>query len=455
MNADLGRVAGTPDNRPLGMSPPIGIGGSADGKLQLAYRWYREQEGAIQALGAEKLGLLQHYDVPGMETALALCFWGRSGSFLLASYLDGHDDIVMLPMVRSEAIYPFFHEYRSLSIWEKLVAYPVYSEGHSEGKFFEGDFTIPAADYYAAIHALFAVYGGRSAEWLDTRPRFFQFVHAAYAVATGRRPGNPRPLMVYAQHWTNEEQAGRFVEDFPSGRFIHTVRDPISALDSWFDRQVEMQIWAHGAGDRAPYRSRYLSPAVETVKGLVTWDRAHRGMDARTRAIRFEDLHIAPEATMRRLADWLGIAYRPCLLESTWNRTPYVIEIRGVPCCGPDPANARRRWKNLNPLDRLLIFALLYDNFSSWNYPCPGPMRRRWLRLCIIAALWLIPMKMEMASVRIVMRIQVLPALRRGRLGFACGAIAYLFQRRLRMMLLILTQAHARLTGKWRGLKLL
>jgi hypothetical protein len=87
------------------ISIPIGIGGSADPILRRAFRSYRGAEGAIQALESEKLDLLQHYDVPGMETAVAICYWGRSGSLLLASYLDGHDDIVILPMLASEAIY--------------------------------------------------------------------------------------------------------------------------------------------------------------------------------------------------------------------------------------------------------------------------------------------------------------------------------------------------------------
>jgi hypothetical protein len=429
------------------MPLPIRFGGSADAILQGAYRSYGREERAIEALGSEKLDLLRRYDVPGMESAVALCFWGRSGTYLLASFLDGHDDIVLLPMIAGESIYPFFHEYESLSVWEKLVAYPAYSEvklGH-EAAFFTGDFAISPAGYYAAIHALFKVYGDKPAQWLAARPRFFQFLHAAYAVAIGQRPGNSRPLMLYAQHWTDEGLAARFVEDFPSARFIQTIRDPISAFDSWFDRELDMNTYA--VRQRLAAASRYVSPAVETARHLLTWDRAHRGMEARTRAIRFEDMHLALEATMRGLADWLGIAYRPSMLASTWNRVPYVVEIRGVPCCGPNPENARRRSKNLGFADRLMVFALLHQNFVAWRYPSPKAMRRRWIRLCVIASIWLVPMKMELTTARWVLRLQALPSLRGGRLGFAGRAPMFLFNRRLRMMWLIATQARARLAG--------
>jgi hypothetical protein len=436
------------------ISIPIGMGGSADPILQRAFRSYRDAEGAIQALESEKLDLLQQYDVPGMETAVSICFWGRSGSLLLASYLDGHDDIVILPMLASEAIYLCFYEYRSLSVWEKLLAYPEYSEFRksSEAALFKGDFAIAAAEYYAAVHALFAIYGDRPAAWLDSRLRFFQLVHVAYAVATGRRCGNPRPLMIYAQHCTDDEVATRFVEDFPSARFIHTIRDPISSFDSWFDRVLELRtVWCHPT-DVDPH---YFSPGFDAVRDLLTWDRAHRGMEARTRAIRFEDLHLAPEATMRRVADWLGIPYVPCLIESTWNGTPWVVKVRGVAWCGSNPDNARRRSNNLDLADRLLMYALLRDNFIAWNYPSPKAMRQRWIRLCILAMLWIVPMKLELATARWMLRLQALPNLRRGRLGFACRAPFFLLKCRLKMMLLIASQARLRLAGNRVLLKVL
>jgi hypothetical protein len=143
------------------------------------------------------------------------------------------------------------------------------------------------------------------------------------------------------------------------------------------------------------------------------------------------------------------------LLESTWNGTPYVVQIRGVPWCGPNPANATRRWKNLNLADRLMMFALMHDNFSAWNYPSPRPMHRRWMRLCVIALFWFVPMRMELTTARLVLRRQAVPALRRGRVGFAFGAPLCLLKRRIRMMRLIAAEALARQSGRRRVLQAL
>ena len=420
--------------------------------LHSAYRSYSGEYEASRAADLDKVHLAREYDVPGMNRAVTICHWGRSGSLLLSSYLDNHSHIVMLPYSASESIYGFFEEYEFLSVWEKLVAYPTYSAlmKKSEGDFFlknnpSGEFAIEAADYYEAVHAFFEVYGNESSVWLNGRPRFFQLVHAVYGVAVGRRLADPRPLMVHAQHYRDEKLAARLVEDFPNAQFVHTIRDPITGIDSWFGRRLEMDLY--GSENRLDLMPRYLDIAVATMIDLLAWDKPHRGMESRTRAIRFEDMHVAPEATMRGLADWLGLPYLPCLVDSTWNGIPYVVQVRGVPSCGPNPANAKRRSKNLNFLDRMLVFALLHTNFIDWNYPSPRAMRKRWVRLCVIALLWLVPTKMEFVTARWVLVKQAVPGLSNGRIGFALGAPIFLLARRLRMMWVVGRETRRRLSG--------
>lgn len=424
---------------------PLGLDGSGNEILQRACHSYAAERDASGALVAHKLELLRRYDAPGMQRAINICFWSRSGSFLLASYLDSHDHVVLLPENRSDFIYPFHAEFASLSVWEKLVAYPEYAKAKypRTGDFFGGGFPLAAADYYAAVRGLFTLYGARPQEWLSARVRFLQFLYVAYAAAAGRRPGTTRPLIVYGQHYGNDALARAFVADFPDGRFVHTIRDPISALDSWFDRSVISQY--------PP--DQYPSPAVECVRELLAWDGPHLGMEERSRAIRFEDLHLAPEATMRRLAEWLAIPYHACLIESTYNGAPFVFDSSGVLMHGAIPANARRRSKSLDAADRWLMFALLHQNFRAWSYACPRILRYAWLRLGVISALLLVPTKMEIITARLVIRQRALPALRAGRIRFGLGGFVFLLGRRLRMMLLIAAETRARLTGKKRLLQ--
>jgi Sulfotransferase family len=435
----------------------IGLENTGDELLRGAYASYLGERGA-DGPSAPMREMLGRYDLEGMENAVSICFWGRSGSWLLQSYLDSHEDVLILPKNGTHMVYPFLAEYGSLSIWEKLIAYPAYSESREgpDGVFLKGEFSVAAADYYAAVHALHAIHGDRPAAWLNTRARFLQFLHLAHAAAAGRRGGSPRPLLVLAQHWTNDDVARRFIEDFPNGRYIHTIRDPISALDSWYDWQVKLQAIFMGLSPETqrsflgPISAHYLDPAGQAVRTLLRSDRPHAGMQARTRAVRFEDLHRSPEATMRRVAEWLGIAFRPSLLESTFNGVPYVNESGGASWVGANPANAGRRSKRLSGADRLMMFTLLQENFREWHYDCPAWARPRLMRLAVILALLLLPTKMELLNARLVLQSQVLPALKKSRIGYASGAPLYLIMRRLVMMTFIASQAGQRLSGKRR-----
>ena len=64
--------------------------------LQHARSLYRAEEAKdLQSLVASKIEDTRHFDVAGIERAVAICYLGNSGSHLLASYLDGHDDICL------------------------------------------------------------------------------------------------------------------------------------------------------------------------------------------------------------------------------------------------------------------------------------------------------------------------------------------------------------------------
>ena len=436
---------------------PIGFDTSPDEILQLAARMYREHQAAADALVSGKMALLRDYDAAGMDRAATICHWGRSGSVLLASYFDGHDDVITLPNQTSEYAYPFCREYQSLSTWERLVAYPAYSQirkGNAGDLFLknnpDGDFAVEPAHYFASVQALFALYGDDPLMNAPARRRFFQFLHVAYAGALDRPAVNPRPLMLTAQHWINPELAQAFVDDFPNARFLHTIRDPISAIDSWLERHFTWQF-----GKDADLSSGYRYPAFDALRDLLSWDAGHRGLEERTRAIRFEDMHLAPERTIRRLADWLGVPFRPCLLDSTLNGRPYVVEAGGRSWVGANPTNARRRSKNLDALDRLTVFSVLHRNFVGWGYPYPRFLRHRLTRAAVVFVGMLIPTKMEWVNIRNILRLQAAAAFRKRRYAHALLAPCVLLARRLRMMHLLVSAAASRAIGRTRPMRII
>ena len=352
----------------------------------------------LQALEAGKIEDIRHFDVAGMQKAVAICACGPSGSLLLSSCLDGHDDVIMLPGLRSQAIYFFFERYPSLSLREKLTAYAFLFE------FFQGEDRIAAADYYAAVNALFKVYGDWPPEFLESRPAFFKFLHVVYCVALGRLPVSARPLIVYQQHVLDDELGRRLAEDFPQACFIHTVRDPITNCGRQFHHFLKF---------------RGLLASAYVISHLTFADMPHPGMESRTLTIRFEDLHLRLEDTMRAVADWLGLAYQSALLESTFNGVPFVVGRGTTTWSGPRPEQAVRDSRNVSFTDRCLLSAVLYEDFLAWGYPCRRMFGQAAVRVLTCVLTLLIPMKMEIVTAGTL--IKLLPS--RGLRFFASGFV--------------------------------
>jgi hypothetical protein len=416
-------------------------------RAQASFR--AEQSRDLRSVIADKIEELRHYDVLAMDRAVAICAWGRSGSVFLGSYLDGHDDVLMLPELSGRNLYTFFELYHSLPLRDKLLAYPV-----SEN-LFEGNFKISSTQYYAAVQAILEAYASSPSDFLESRRAFVVFLHIANNLALGRRPASPRPLIVYPQHEWHRRTATNFVEDFPQAKFIHTVRDPITLCDRLAD------VWLAEA-ERLPLPepardSSQTSPAPKgPFTGVAPWwvlgfqqlkdllrrqrfhvlrlinkDRPHVGMESRTLAIRFEDLHCDTAHTMRDLAHWLGLSYQTTLLDSTFNGIPYVVTRDGKAWSGHRPEQAQRSLRHVSLKDRALLFAVFYQNFVAWNYPYPKLFGNPIVRSIVFIALGLVPMKMEIMVARAIFRRRILPALRHGHVLIALNAFLGILSYRL------------------------
>jgi hypothetical protein len=431
--------------------------------LQNANALFRaEQAKDLRGVIAGKIEDLCHYDVQTMDRVASITYWGRSGTILLASLLDGHDDVIMLPGVRSDAIYSFFELYRSLPLHHKLIAYPAFtklydktSEGAGvSGSFFDGPFAISSAQYYAAVQAIGDVYGKWPPDFLMSRRAFFLFVHIAHNLALGRRPASSHPMIVCALHGRDDVRARLFVGDFPQAKFIHTIRDPISSFDRTFDWQFDAELLPR---ERLRAKRTTVAPVIRPVRyisDLAPWtavrmhidnDRPNSGMESRTRAIRFEDLHSDTAQAMRDLADWLGLPYQASLLDSTFNGIPYVVTRSGKTWSGSRPEQAQRSSQNISLKDRALLFALLYENFLAWNYPCPKIFGIPVVRCLVLVLFPLLPMKMEIIVARAVLKRRVLPSLQRGNIASVINSLLRIVFCRIAILWLFVSECFRRL----------
>jgi Sulfotransferase family len=362
------------------------FGATPEALLERAYGFYGQAAHAQDANNSKMEEDVRRFDVQHMDNVLAICRWGSSGSLLLLSYFDGHDEAILIPGNLGSGIYPFFDGHRSLSLEQKLLAYPLASvDGFDNSEYyFRGEHAIDPARYHAAVSALMAVNRDQPPQFLESRRTFFQLLHIAYCVALGRLPSTPRPVIVYMQALANDVMAQYLLEDFAQARFIHTVRDPITNVGRLFEHDIRY----HGT----------LAP-VYVLARLTFGDRAQRGTESASRAIRFEDLHLHLEETMQALVAWIGITYRPVLLESTVNGQPYIWRATsGASWTGKRPEKAQRTSQNVSFIDRCLLFALFNEDFVAWNYPCSKIFGYAPVRV-LSGLLVLIPTKMEAAVV--------------------------------------------------------
>ncbi|HEY6432811.1 MAG TPA: hypothetical protein VIZ17_12590, partial [Acetobacteraceae bacterium] len=269
-----------------------------------------------------------------------------------------------------------------------------------------------------------------------------------------RRPATPNPLMVYAHHRRSELFARQFVEDFPNGRFLHTVRDPITTIDSWFDTQFRFQTddgqFAHRSTllPSAPTPlTRYIDPAWWVLTDVMRSDRPHIGMDACTRAVRFEDLHLNTAETMSRVASWLGLAPASSLVRSTFNGIKWVVGTGPNAWSGARVEQVRPHSRNMFIMDRAILFVLFNENYERWGYRRPTVFTRPSARRAVTILMWLLPMKMEMTVISVVIRKQILHALRHGRLRLSAHVVARLISGRISTRKLITAEVRSRLAG--------
>jgi hypothetical protein len=370
------------------------------------------------------------YDFQGIDEVVAIEPWGRSGSVLLASYFDGHDRVMALPALRSNGIYIFFESHPTLSLHQKLIAYPLYNQSHDAQSsaagcgecFFDGPFAIDRRRYLSAVLAIGAVYDTLPPEFSGSGKGFFIAVHAVFDRALGRRPGKPTPLIVCAQHERDNPTAIHLVEDFSSPRFLHTVRDPITSVDRLFDWSFdprllpERQPTAAERAESAASSARYISILAPwmVIRLLIAAGQPRPGEDGRTRVVRFEDIHGRTEDTMRDLAQWLGLEFVPSLTQSTFAGRPYVVSRDGKAWSGARTEKPKRESRNLSRKDRALVYALFQENFAAWGYPFPRAFAYRPVRLGAVLLSALLPTRMEFIVAKAAWRRRVWPGIKRG-----------------------------------------
>jgi len=227
---------------------------------------------------------------------LLVCGHPRSGTSLVMSLLDGHPDVVAFP--EETKYFRAIHRRRSLHSAERLLAHT------RVGRLSRDRATALAhGQDFAGIDG--AVFERELRERLAVPRRLRELLPAvmlAYATAAGASP---------ARYWAEKTPLHEHHLDTALGLWpelvaIYLLRDP---------RDV-------GASFRAKRRQRGRGLPVRTLArrmqaSLAAWEAFSGRHPQRCLMLRYEDLVRAPEPVMRSVADFLGIAWNPTLLQPT------------------------------------------------------------------------------------------------------------------------------------------
>ena len=295
---------------------------------------------------------------------------GRTGTDFLQSLLDGHPEI----FVFNGSLY--FHTFWQSALSVRLAEQPNLSDfldefigAHlivlkscyepSERKDQLGDgrdqsIDIDTAEFKAHVMGLMA-------EQPVTSRNVQIAVYVAYDLCLKRDIGGKK---LFFHHVHHVRKVDNYMRDFPDSKIICMTRDPralyVSGVENW--RRFEAKT------DNPAYPQYILWRAVDESLPLDSYN------DGRLTLLKLEDL--AEEKTLQSLCDWLGVAYHPCMLDSTWASLRWwgdKISENQIPENerGFSKTISTNNWQQkLGSLDKTVLNYLLADHLEWYGYPC-------------------------------------------------------------------------------------
>ncbi|WP_443637486.1 tetratricopeptide repeat protein [Candidatus Njordibacter sp. Uisw_058] len=259
----------------------------------------------------------------GPNKTVALVHFGRSGTGLLHSLIDGHPEVSTMPSI-------YFSEFFDHSTWDTITSggwsemadrfiatYEVLFDasaqssiqtkskqhinylGQKEGMANVGDqrhevLRVDKAAFRAELQCLMDLN-----DHLDAYV-FFKLVHMAYDKAL--KDHNLKNLMFYHIHNPDNFAKLNFVQSAPHANWVMMVREPIQACESWVRSSF--------------HNNKYTDIPTKIIIMLFEIDNIiyHK---QRSVGVRLEDLKEFPRKTIPALCDWMGIEETESLYEMT------------------------------------------------------------------------------------------------------------------------------------------
>ncbi len=304
---------------------------------------------------------------------LFLCGHYKSGTTLVRDLLDGHPSLSVLPgdaklLLLAQRTIAWAPDARSGELSDHWIGRLINPTGLPPFTLF-GQHEQAYAEFVAYLE-YFLRNGLRSEADLMSA-----IARAYYCANPSRSPT--------ARYWVDktpiqELQLDQLLLLFPDARFVHVVRDPLATLAAMKTSRRERGV-RFFLINQLPTFLRSLQQALDTSTHLGE----HRYL-----LIRYEDVIDNVGATMRRLAEYLGLEFSEQLLTPTLNGQPSTSNsaYRCNRVTGRVHKGSLDKWRSV--LDREQVehvtdelYALAIAHGYEWPEPRPTGLRRAHLRL--------------------------------------------------------------------------
>ena len=291
----------------------------------------------------------------------AMVHFGRSGTGLLHSLIDGHPEVSTLPSI-------YFSEFFDNFSWEKIIeggweemadrfvsTYAVLFDASSDVKIFtkgkrlvdnignkegmtnvgkEGNeiLSVNKKVFIEELQRLMDCYDRLNAA------SFFKLVHSAYEKT--QNDNNEKKLIFYHIHNPDTYALLNFFKLEPNTNWLMMVREPLQSCESWLLKSFR--------------DNNYKDIVIKIFQMLFDIDQAIYRND-NSIGVRLEDLKEYPKETIQALCSWLGIKENNCL---------YQMTVQGKKWWG-DPSSPDFTKEGMSPFDKTSINRKLGSVFSK------------------------------------------------------------------------------------------
>jgi hypothetical protein len=296
----------------------------------------------------------------------AIFHHGSSGSYLFYSMLDGHPEVIGLPIINPPQHVTKIIFWRMRELLENSGDLTFGKVADILGECFKST-ELPWQDRESEFRALVG-WGLRCLVEKNedlTLGFLFRLFVVSVANLYGLAIGSSNPVLVWNEHNPGPDALFNVIllkEMLPGIKLVTVVRYPEKSADAHFDRYH--RYFLEGIKHRITFQ--YFDQRTITRLFLDSFVDNHILYGDNASVVRFEDIHNSTRAVMAGVAQWLGLRWDDCLLESTSWRSPWVYEQR---FSGTRKVlEAELELKHFDRLDRARLRYFLGPEYRRWGY---------------------------------------------------------------------------------------